>query len=36
LFAYWLQMPLGLVGLALQRAPAASARRAAEADPPAG
>ena len=29
LFAYWLQMPLGLVGLALQRAPAASARRAA-------
>jgi len=36
LFAYWLQMPLGLVGLALQRAPAASARRAAGADPPAG
>jgi uncharacterized protein (TIRG00374 family) len=36
LFAYWLQMPLGLVGLALQRAPAASARRAAGVDPPAG
>jgi uncharacterized protein (TIRG00374 family) len=27
LFSYWLQLPLGLVGLALQRAPAASARR---------
>jgi uncharacterized protein (TIRG00374 family) len=28
LFSYWLQLPLGLLGLALQRAPAASARRA--------
>src|SRR3954452_16115299 len=28
LFAYWLQLPLGLVGLALQRAPVASAKRA--------
>ena len=28
LFAYWLQLPLGLLGLALQRAPVASARRA--------
>jgi uncharacterized protein (TIRG00374 family) len=28
LFSYWLQLPLGLVGLALQRAPVASARRA--------
>ena len=27
LFAYWLQLPLGLLGLALQRAPAATARR---------
>jgi uncharacterized protein (TIRG00374 family) len=27
LFSYWLQLPLGLVGLALQRAPVASARR---------
>jgi uncharacterized protein (TIRG00374 family) len=27
LFSYWLQLPLGLLGLALQRAPAASARR---------
>ena len=26
LFAYWLQLPLGLVGLALQRRPAAAAR----------
>ena len=33
LFAYWLQLPLGLVGLALQRAPVASARRA-RTDPP--
>jgi uncharacterized protein (TIRG00374 family) len=30
LFSYWLQLPLGLVGLALQRAPAATARRARE------
>jgi uncharacterized protein (TIRG00374 family) len=28
LFSYWLQLPLGLVGLALQRAPVASAKRA--------
>jgi uncharacterized protein (TIRG00374 family) len=28
LFSYWLQLPLGLLGLALQRAPVASARRA--------
>jgi uncharacterized protein (TIRG00374 family) len=28
LFAYWLQLPLGLLGLALQRAPVATARRA--------
>lgn len=27
LFSYWLQLPLGLVGLALQRAPAATARQ---------
>src|SRR3954452_10172568 len=27
LFSYWLQLPLGLLGLALQRAPAATARR---------
>ena len=32
LFSFWLQLPLGLLGLALQRAPAASARRAG-ADP---
>ena len=28
LFSYWLPLPLGLLGLALQRAPVASARRA--------
>jgi uncharacterized protein (TIRG00374 family) len=28
LFSYWLQLPLGLLGLALQRAPVASAKRA--------
>ena len=28
LFSYWLQLPLGLLGLALQRAPVATARRA--------
>jgi uncharacterized protein (TIRG00374 family) len=28
LFSYWLQLPFGLVGLALQRAPVASAKRA--------
>jgi uncharacterized protein (TIRG00374 family) len=33
LFAYWLQLPLGLLGLALQRAPAASARRAGAGPP---
>jgi uncharacterized protein (TIRG00374 family) len=30
LFSYWLQLPLGLVGLALQRAPLRTARTAAD------